>query len=125
VWIVYQCQNKVFDPIRNEGVTLGEREEHAEQVWGEARACYLDWRKLEDEESAFSLRRTVLRRNYRKTFAEASECSEIFPGYHPSTLSDGRLKKPTDELNIIRSSFKDHLSQHSDVRHSTMTTWRH
>jgi hypothetical protein len=122
---IYQRQNNILGRIRNEVVTLGEREQHAEQVWVEARACYLDWRKQEDEQSAFSFRRTVLRRDYRKVFDEASESSERIPSYDLSTLSDGSLRKRTDDLNMARSSFKDRLSQDSDVRHSTMTAWRH
>jgi hypothetical protein len=122
MWIVYQYQNNVFDPIHDEEVTLRECERHAEQGWVEARACYLDWRKQEDEQSAFSFRRTIWRRDYRRTFDEASESSEILPSYDLSTLSDGSLRKRTDELNMARSSFKDRLSQHSDVWHSTMTT---
>jgi len=92
--------NNVLDSIRNEVVTLGEREQHAEQGWVEARACYLDWRKQEDEQSRLSsrIRRTIVRRDYRSTFDEAN----------------GSLKKWTDELNIARSSFKDHLSQGSN-----------
>jgi hypothetical protein len=107
-------------------VALGEREQHAEQGWVEARACYLDWRKQEDEQSRLSsrIRRTIVRRDYRSTFDEASESSEVLPAYHLSALSDGSLKKWTDELNIARSSFKDHLSQGSNVCHSTMITWR-
>jgi hypothetical protein len=124
MWIVYQCQNNVLDSIRNEVVTLGEREQHAGQDWMEARGCYLNWRKQEDEQPRLSsrIRRTVVRRDYRRTFDEASESSEILPSYDLSTLSDGSLRKRTDELNMARSSFKDRLSQHSDVWHSTMTT---
>ena len=88
----------------------------------DAKALYTNWMDPKDERPAFSFRQAILRREKpdgRALFYKACQSSEAGLVWKLNILVARSSRKHCNDLHAAHSSFTDHLSGETDVRHMT------